>query len=385
MLVLAFDTSLSACSVALWRDGRVLARVFEPMERGHAEALVPMIAGLLSKAGLRPADADRIGVTVGPGTFTGIRIGLATAQGLGLACGRPVVGVTTSEAVARAVPRVEREGRALVVGLDAGRADLYVQCFGPDGGALGPVAAVRPGEHVPGLAQGAVLVAGNGSARLSAWLAQSGREAAVYEGAGLPDAAFVAEIAAEREPPETPPRPLYVHPTYARLPQAAPKPAPGLSAAPIIRLVRREEAGELAALHGRCLAPAWDEAMVAPYLEDAAGFALFAFPGEPGAGGAGAAPAGFLICRVTGDEAELLAMGVAAPERGRGLGSALLEAGLEEAARRGAACMFLEVAEDNAVARHLYERQGFRAVGRREGYYRTASGTVAALVLRRDL
>jgi tRNA threonylcarbamoyladenosine biosynthesis protein TsaB len=384
MLVLAFDTSLSACSAALWRDGRILARAFERMERGHAEALVPMIAGLLSEAELRPADVDRIAVTVGPGTFTGIRIGLATAEGLGLASGRPVVGVTTLEAVARAVPQAERPGRTLVVALDAGHADLYVQCFDPDGGVCGPVAAVGPGDDIPGLVRGAVLLAGNGSARLSAWLAERGRHATVFEGAGLPDAALVAEIAAGREVPGTPPRPLYVHPTYARLPQRGFTPAGGPAAAPRIRLVRPGEAPALAALHGRCLTPAWDETMVAPYLQDGAGFALFAFPGEA-AEDAGSAPQGFLICQVTGAEAELLAMGVAAPERGRRIGSALLAAGLEEAARRGAACMFLEVAEDNAAARDLYERQGFRPVGRREAYYRTASGTVAALVLRRDL
>ena len=324
----------------------------------------------------------RRGVTAGPGPFTGIRSGLATAQGLALASGRPVVGVTTLEAVARAVPLAERGEKTLVVALDAGRADLYVQCFAP-GGARGPVAAVRPGDEIPGLGPGALLVAGNGSARLSAWLAERGRQATVFEDAGLPDAALVAEIAAGREGPEAPPRPLYVHPTYARLP-AGPRPAGGPAAAPRIRLVRPGEAAALAALHGRCLTPAWDETMVAPYLEDGAGFALFAFAGEA-AEPEGSAPQGFLICQVTGGEAELLAMGVAGPERGRRIGSALLAAGLEEAGRRGASCMFLEVAEDNAAARDLYERQGFRPVGRREDYYRTASGTVAALVLRRDL
>ncbi|MBF0307713.1 MAG: tRNA (adenosine(37)-N6)-threonylcarbamoyltransferase complex dimerization subunit type 1 TsaB, partial [Alphaproteobacteria bacterium] len=99
MLALGFDTSLQACSVALWRDGAVLARRSECMARGHAEALLPMIVAVMADGGAAWRDLTLIGVTVGPGTFTGIRIGLAAARGLGLAAGLPVAGVGTADAV----------------------------------------------------------------------------------------------------------------------------------------------------------------------------------------------------------------------------------------------------------------------------------------------
>jgi len=102
--ILAFDTALGACSAAVWADGLVLARAFEPRSRGHAEALLPMIEAVLAEAGLRLDALDRLAVTVGPGSFAGTRVGLAAARGLALATGLPLVGVTTLEAVAFDLP-----------------------------------------------------------------------------------------------------------------------------------------------------------------------------------------------------------------------------------------------------------------------------------------
>lgn len=223
MLVLALDTSFSNCSVALWRDGAVLARASRAMGRGHAEALVPMIRDVAAQAGVSIADVDRIGVTVGPGTFTGIRIGLAAAHGLGLARGCPVVGITTLEAVARGVQGAARETHTLVVALDAGRPDLYVQRFGPGGTGQGDIVALKPGDEILGLS-GPVLLAGNGAAPLASMLAEKGCESLHAAAPGLPDAALVAEIAAERDPasPRAAARPLYIHPTYAKLPETKP-------------------------------------------------------------------------------------------------------------------------------------------------------------------
>jgi tRNA threonylcarbamoyladenosine biosynthesis protein TsaB len=103
--VLAFDTSAGACSAAvLGGDGTVLARRCEALERGHAERLLPMLRDVLAEAGVEIADLALLAVTIGPGTFTGIRIGLAAARGLALASGLPLVGVTSLEAVAASVP-----------------------------------------------------------------------------------------------------------------------------------------------------------------------------------------------------------------------------------------------------------------------------------------
>src|SRR3546814_11281327 len=85
VIVLGVDTGGSACSVALWRDGAVLAEESRSMTRGHAEMLVPMIAGAAARAGVALADVGLYGVTVGPGAFTGLRIGLAAVAGLALA------------------------------------------------------------------------------------------------------------------------------------------------------------------------------------------------------------------------------------------------------------------------------------------------------------
>ena len=85
MIILAFDCTAAACSVAVWRDGTTLAGARELMERGQAEALAPMIDACMKSAGVAFADVARIGVTVGPGSFTGVRVGLAAARGFGFA------------------------------------------------------------------------------------------------------------------------------------------------------------------------------------------------------------------------------------------------------------------------------------------------------------
>ena len=99
--LLALDTAADVCAVGIHRADRTLAARCEDMTHGHAESLAPMIADCLREAGMAGlADLQGIAVTRGPGTFTGLRIGLAAARGLGLATGLPVVGVTSFEAVA---------------------------------------------------------------------------------------------------------------------------------------------------------------------------------------------------------------------------------------------------------------------------------------------
>ena len=113
MRLLALDTATSACSAALWQDGTVLARHLQPMARGQSEALLPMVAAVMAEAGLAFADLDLLAVTVGPGTFTGIRIGLAAARGLALATGLPLAGIATTEAVAGGHSVARASGSAL--------------------------------------------------------------------------------------------------------------------------------------------------------------------------------------------------------------------------------------------------------------------------------
>ncbi len=133
MRILALDSATSACSVAVFCDDEVIAHGYEEMSRGQAETLIPMVADAMSAAGLVFDALDAIAVTMGPGAFTGVRIGLSTAQSLALAADKPLVGVTTLEAVFAA------QGQAstpFLVALDTKRTDIYAQLFDSDGEAL---------------------------------------------------------------------------------------------------------------------------------------------------------------------------------------------------------------------------------------------------------
>jgi tRNA threonylcarbamoyladenosine biosynthesis protein TsaB len=165
--VLGIDSAGSACSAAVLSGGRVLARRFAAMARGQAEALMPMIAAVLEEAGLAVAALDLIAVTIGPGAFTGLRIGLAAARGLALASGVPALGITSFAAVAAQVPLEGRHGRSLVVALESKRTELYLQAFAADGAALGKGALVAPEQWPSFVPLGPLLLAGDAAAK--AW------------------------------------------------------------------------------------------------------------------------------------------------------------------------------------------------------------------------
>src|SRR6185437_11027158 len=123
MKVLAFDCSGASCSAAVVIDDRPAAQRFVPMERGHAETLLPMIETVLREAALTPAGLDLLAVTIGPGCFTGLRVGLAAARGLALARKVPAIGVPSFDAVV-----AEEAGeRPLFIALESKRAELFLQ------------------------------------------------------------------------------------------------------------------------------------------------------------------------------------------------------------------------------------------------------------------
>lgn len=223
MRVLGIDTATAACSAALWADGAVLARRSEAMERGHAEALLPMVVEVMSEAGGGFGRLDLVAATVGPGAFTGLRVGLAAARGLALACGRPCIGVTTLEAVAAGAragadgPR----GRTLLVALRSRRAELYVQTFDDAGVATRPPSAVLA-EALPGMVAPPVLVVGDAGPEAAGALAAAGVDAAIGAAPGVADPGVVAAIAASRRRDGAdlpPPAPLYLRPPDAVRPK----------------------------------------------------------------------------------------------------------------------------------------------------------------------
>src|SRR6185312_7675804 len=201
MIVLGLDTALAACSVAVTRDGEVLAAMSEPMLRGHQERLAPMVEAVMRAAALPFAALDRVGVTVGPGSFTGLRVGLAFAKGLGLALGKPCVGVGTLEALAASEPG---PGLTATV-IDARRGQVYLQAFADGAAVMAPdalpveTAAARLAELWRG---GPMRLVGPG-APLLAGIAP---EVFVNDRAA-PDPVALCALAASRT---TPARPLYL-------------------------------------------------------------------------------------------------------------------------------------------------------------------------------
>ena len=208
MIVLGLDTCLNACSVAVLDGDRVLAHAREPMTRGHQERLAPMAQAVMAQAGVAFAQLDRIGATVGPGSFTGLRVGVAFAKGLASALGIPAVGVGTLQALAGQAP-----GLVAAV-IDARRDQVYLQVFeagealmAPDALPIGTAAA-----RLVELATGRPLTLVGSGAPL---LADAAPGARVLTPEGC-DTRLVARLAAGRQP--TPIRPLYLRAPDAKLP-----------------------------------------------------------------------------------------------------------------------------------------------------------------------
>ncbi|WP_395666838.1 tRNA (adenosine(37)-N6)-threonylcarbamoyltransferase complex dimerization subunit type 1 TsaB [Methylocella sp.] len=139
MKILAVDTALRAASACVYDDAADLFESVEslPMERGHAEALLPLVDRVMARVeGGFPALA-RVAVSVGPGSFTGLRVGLAAARAIGLACDIPVVGVSTLAALAAPLI-MERRPEIVAVAIDARHGQIYFAGFEPGGRALSP-------------------------------------------------------------------------------------------------------------------------------------------------------------------------------------------------------------------------------------------------------
>lgn len=229
MIVLGLDTATKACSAAVWRQGAVLAHECAPVERGHTETLIPMVKRVLGAAALAFRDLDLIAVTVGPGAFTGLRVGLAAARGIALAAGIPCIGVTTLEAIAAAVPRQEQDEqqddqqdeRIVLVVLETKRGDFYAQAFSPEGIGLAAPRVVDA-TALPDLIEGRkAVVAGDAAAAVITELRAAGVAAELATAAEFADAGIVADIAAGRFQakggPLQPPLPLYVRRPEAQL------------------------------------------------------------------------------------------------------------------------------------------------------------------------
>ena len=213
MKILAVDTALGACSVALLDGEQVRAHIFEPMDRGHAERLAPMVDEAMRAADVEFSALTRLAVTIGPGTFTGQRVGLAFMRGLRLALKVPLIGTTTLEVMAMAAAAETGLSKAAAIH-DARRNEAYLLLkAGPD--VLQQPVVLPFGQAVDRIrAFGACALAGTGAAAAFENLGAGYRLSSVRQ----PDALWVARQARAMPEPKTVPGPLYLRAPDAKLP-----------------------------------------------------------------------------------------------------------------------------------------------------------------------
>jgi tRNA threonylcarbamoyladenosine biosynthesis protein TsaB len=225
MNVLAFDTCLGAVSAAVrWRGpeavrGWRLREAYEMRAAGHAERLFPMIAEVMDGAGIGFAGLDRIAVTVGPGTFTGVRIGVAAARALALATAKPVVAATSLAVMAHRAEELLGEAlgtRRLMVAVDARPGALYVQSFGAGAIEAGPAALATPQEAARSIADASALIVGPAAETVAALAREAGGDAEARFPDLQPHARSLAVLADRLAPSDAAVRPLYLRPLDVR-------------------------------------------------------------------------------------------------------------------------------------------------------------------------
>lgn len=227
MLILAIDTALDACAAAVLDTdaGEFLAQESLLMKRGHAEALMPMIARVMQSADLAFTSLDRIAVTVGPGSFTGLRVGISAARGLALAAKRPAVGLTTLSAYAAAVVS-QNKPVPVISAIDARHDHVYFQIVAGDGSQLVRPCVAPIDEAIAASQFGAPQLVGNAAGILADRWPKKGVQPVVVDTQPAPDIGWVAWLGAAADPGATPARPFYL-----KAPDAKPAATPPLGQA----------------------------------------------------------------------------------------------------------------------------------------------------------
>ena len=232
MLILAIDTALDACAAAVLDTGanKLIAEESQAMKRGHAEALMPLIARVMKASGVAFAALDRIAVTTGPGSFTGLRVGLSAARGIALAAGKPVVGLTTLTAYAAPVVS-ENSAHPVISAIDARHDHVYFQVTGGDGSSLITPRVAPIAEALDAARFGAAHLVGNAARILADRWPSDAPPPFRVDPSPAPDIAWVAWLGAAVDPETAPARPYYLRAPDAKppkdpLPNAAQPSAP---------------------------------------------------------------------------------------------------------------------------------------------------------------
>jgi len=225
MRVLAIDTALEACAAAVLdtESGAVAAHESLPMLRGHAEALMPLVKRVMERAGLTFTQLDRVAVTTGPGSFTGLRVGIAAARGIGLASGKPVVGLSTLAAFAAPFIAAD-DALPVAAAIDARHGQVYLQVFGPGGRTIVAPRICSLREALRAAAGGGPRLTGTAAAMLAAAWPKGERPPSHVDQRSAPDIDWVARLGAAADEKAAPPKPLYL-----RAPDAQPQNASQLA------------------------------------------------------------------------------------------------------------------------------------------------------------
>jgi tRNA threonylcarbamoyladenosine biosynthesis protein TsaB len=217
--VLAIDTSLEVCAAAVLDTGRGLTGRSLPMVRGHAEAIMPLVATVMSTASVEFSELDRIAVTVGPGSFTGLRVGIAAARGLALAAGKPAVGLSTLAALAAPFFDAD-DAKALLAVIDARHDQVYMQLFGPGGRTLIAPRLAPLRDAVRAAMASPTRIVGNAAKLVEAAWPDHERRPPQIAAVRAPDIAWVARLGAATTDISAEVRPLYLREADAQPQQA---------------------------------------------------------------------------------------------------------------------------------------------------------------------
>jgi len=219
MRVLAIDTALGACSAAILDTdhGGIIASESLPMVRGHAEALLPLLDRVVKEAHIAFAALDRVAVTTGPGSFTGLRVGIAAARGIALSIDKPAVGFSTLSAYA--APHLADDDNApVVVAIDARHDHVYLQMFGPGGRSVIDPRLAPLREAVRAAAAAPARIVGSAAQAVANALAAKDAAPILVDARAAPDIDWVARMGAALPEGQSPPKPQYL-----RAPDAQPQ------------------------------------------------------------------------------------------------------------------------------------------------------------------
>ena len=211
MRILAIDTALGACSACVVDAATAMPLASEQiaMERGHAEALMPLIERVMNATDGGFASLSRVAATIGPGSYTGLRVGISAARAIALAAGIPAVGVTTLAATA--APLIWREaGRVIAVALDARHGQVWFQALSPEGKPLVSIRQVSYRDAARAIGAGPVSLVGSAALAVANEAWAIGLDALVLDESKAPDVTWVARLGLIADPQAAPPRPLYL-------------------------------------------------------------------------------------------------------------------------------------------------------------------------------